>query len=106
MLNIDEMRTRQEQRLVPVFNAWTEAKKQLESAIALAEAREREYQEVCADVRKKLESLDVVASMAAEADEVIPAERRIEPAGLLRRSSRPLLPLNLRTRYARLSILQ
>jgi hypothetical protein len=66
MLNIDQVRTHQEQRLVPVLEAWNEAKRNLENAIALAETREREYREVFADVRKKLDALDLVISLATE----------------------------------------
>jgi len=88
MLNIDQVRTHQEQRLVPVLDAWNEAKRNLENAIALAEAREREYREVCADVRKKLDALDLVIHMARELRDEIP-ERR--PGNSVEIESTPML---------------
>ena len=69
MFNIELIRSRQEQRLVPARGTWNEAKKHLEEAIALAEAREREFREVSQDVQRRLEALDLVVSMAREIDE-------------------------------------
>ena len=80
MLNIDQVRTHQEQRLVPVLEAWNEAKRNLENAIALAETREREYREVFADVRKKLDALDLVISLARELRDELPEIHSINPA--------------------------
>ena len=144
MLNIDQVRTGQEQRLVSALDAWNEAKRRLENAIAVAEASEREYHVVCLDVRKRLDAVDLVISMAKELGAEVPRGRALNSvenptptlspnaskdikmgkteatpankqsstgvpqrlAGLLRRSSRPLFPANLRARYASLSILQ
>jgi hypothetical protein len=80
MLDIDQVRARQEQHLASALNAWNEAKRNLENAIALAEAREREYREVYADVRKKLDALDLVVSLARELHQEVPEGRLIEPA--------------------------
>jgi len=119
MLNVDQIRIHQEQRLAPALEAWNEAKRNLESALALAQTREREYREVCADVRKRLDAVDLVVSMAKELVE-IPGERLIQPAasqmlpapdaskdgGAARRTSRALFPPSVRARVASLSILQ
>jgi hypothetical protein len=53
VFDIEQIRRRQEQRLARSLESWNEAKKQLESAIALAEAREREFREVSDDVRRR-----------------------------------------------------
>jgi len=145
MFNFDQLRSRQEQRLLLAVETWNEAKVHLEKAIALAEAKEREYSEVAEDVRRRLDALELVGSMARELGGEVPAERSIVAAekqpmlmppenaagelkvtenppppapvtsgaseshgfdGFLHRSSRPLFPSNLRSKYARLSILQ
>jgi hypothetical protein len=67
MIKIDQLRNMQEQRLLPALEAWQEAKRQLESAIALAESREREYRVLSEDVQRMLGALDLVAAMAADA---------------------------------------
>lgn len=64
--HIDQLRQRQEQRLLPVLESWDAAKKHLEDAIALAEAREREFREVQEDVRRNLDALVLVIRMARE----------------------------------------
>jgi hypothetical protein len=146
MFDFDQLRSRQEQRLLLVLDSWNEAKEQLEKAIALAENKEREYREVSDDVRRRLDALDLVSSMARELGGEIPAERSLngsenqpmlmpppengagelkavekaetpvplqngppEPpafAGMMRTTSRPLFPSHVRSRFARLSILQ
>jgi len=149
MFNFDQLRSRQEQRLLLAVETWNEAKVHLEKAIALAEAKEREYSEVAEDVRRRLDALELVGSMARELGGEVPAERSIDAAekqpmlmppenaagelkvaenpatpapgpipvssgasesqgfnGFLHRSSRPLFPSHLRSKYARLSILQ
>jgi len=145
MFNFDQLRSRQEQRLLLAVETWNEAKVHLEKAIALAEAKEREYSEVSEDVRRRLDALELVGSMAREVGGEVPAERSIDAAekqpmlmppenaagelkvtensvtptpvpggaseshgfnGFLHRSSRPLFPSHVRSKYARLSILQ
>ena len=64
--NIDLLRQRQERRLVTVLESWEAAKKHLESALALAEAREREFREVQEDVRRNLDALVLVIGMTKE----------------------------------------
>ena len=71
--NIDRLRQRQEQRLLPVIESWDAAKKHLENAIALAEAREREFREVQEDVRRNLDALVLVIGMTKELGDEIPA---------------------------------
>ncbi len=66
VLKIDLLRSRQEERLLPVLEAWNMAKKTLEDAIAKAEAKEREYREIAEDVRQKVAALDLVARLAVE----------------------------------------
>jgi hypothetical protein len=86
MLKIDQLRTRQEQRLVPVLESWNEANDQLRKAIALADLKEREFREVSEDVERKLAALDIVMAMASESGEDAPAE-----LGLIASGNRPLL---------------
>jgi len=76
MFNVDLIRNRQEQRLMLLRAAWNEAKKHLEEAIALTEAREREFLQASQDVQRRLEALDLVASMARELDNPELAEER------------------------------
>lgn len=64
MVNIDHLRRCQEQRLIPVIASLEEAKKHLEEAIALAEAKELEFRDVSADVQRNLDALLRVAGMA------------------------------------------
>jgi hypothetical protein len=64
--HIDQLRQRQEQRLLPVLESWNTAKKHLEMAIAMAEAKEREYHEVQEDVRRNLDALVLVIRMARD----------------------------------------
>jgi hypothetical protein len=64
--HIDQLRQRQEQRLLPVLESWNAAKKHLETAIAMAEAKEREYHEVQEDVRRNLDALVLVIKMARD----------------------------------------
>lgn len=64
--HIDQLRQRQEQRLLPVLESWNNAKKHLEMAIAAAEAKEREYHEVQEDVRRNLDALVLVIKMARD----------------------------------------
>jgi hypothetical protein len=75
MLPVDELRRRQEQRLLPALAAWDEAKKNLEGAIALAEAREREYREIAEDVQRSLGALQLVLSMTQELEDAKLRER-------------------------------
>ena len=116
MLPVNELRHRQEQRLLPALAAWEEAKKSLESAIALAESREREYRDIADDVHRKLDALQTVIVMAQELEEsqgvgALEASRTSTPSarparsGVLQVSSRRLFPANWRSRETSLSIL-
>jgi hypothetical protein len=81
MFSVDLIRNRQEQRLMVLRAAWNEAKKHLEEAIALTEAREREFLQASQDVQRRLEALDLVASMARELNEPeLPEERGLKAA--------------------------
>jgi hypothetical protein len=72
MIDVDQIRIRQEQRLTPVLQALNEAKQHLANAIALVETRERQYREIQDDVKRKLDALALVISMAAEPAVQIP----------------------------------
>src|SRR5580704_5985849 len=90
MLRVDELRSRQEQRLARSLESWQEAKDHLAKAIALAEERERDLHEVSEDVQRKLAALDIVIGMASEplpGREVL-AERRLNAAA----ENRAMLP--------------
>jgi hypothetical protein len=130
MFDFDRLRSRQEQRLLLVLESWDEAKEHLQKAIALAENKEREYREVSEDVRRRLDALELVSAMARELGGDMPAERSLNasenqpmlmpppengengppepPAfdGMMRTTSRSLFPSHVRSRFARLSILQ
>jgi hypothetical protein len=146
MFDFDQLRKRQEQRLLLVLDSWNEAKEHLEKAIALAENKEQEYREVSDDVRRRLDALELVNGMIRELGAEFPAERSLNasdkqplltppaengaaelkamekgampaplqngppepPAfeGMTRTTSRPLFPSHVRSRFARLSILQ
>jgi hypothetical protein len=81
MFNVDLIRNRQEQRLMVLRTAWNEAKKHLEEAIALTETREREFIQASQDVQRRLEALDLVASMARELEAPeVPEERGLNAA--------------------------
>ncbi|MGA2713698.1 MAG: hypothetical protein ABSG41_11390 [Bryobacteraceae bacterium] len=88
MSNIDQLRHRQEQRLLPVLKSWDDAKKHLEEAIALAETRERDFRAVSEDVQRKLDALDLVIGMAKEFGDEAPPE--ISPGA---EGNRPVLML-------------
>jgi hypothetical protein len=79
MLDADDIRKHQEQRLVPPLEAWNEAKEHLAKAIALAELREREYLAISEDVQRKLGALDVVIGMANEIEDVPESLPRLLP---------------------------
>ena len=113
MLPVEELRRRQEQRLLPPLTAWEEAKKKLEEAIALAEAREHEYRLIAEDVQRKLGALQMVIGMTQELDEArsialieqsAPSHRPLQN-GLVRVSSRRLFAANWRSKETSLSIL-
>ncbi len=145
MPGLDQLRSRQEQRISLALESWNEAKEQLKKAMAFAAAREREYREVSEDVRRRLDALELVSHMArefgeealilnrADASENLPrltAPRsetekskaieiatKLNPAQCIapgpsalhvgvRKSSRPLFSSDVRSRLARLSILQ
>jgi hypothetical protein len=76
--HIDQLRQRQEQRLLPVLESWNTAKKHLEMAIAAAEAKEREYHDVQEDVRRNLDALVLVIKMARDNDGAARVGGRVE----------------------------
>ena len=80
MLDLDQLRSRQEQRLIPALESWNLAKKHLEEAIALCEAREREFQQVSEDVKRRIDALQLVATMANELQAPASADRSLPPA--------------------------
>jgi hypothetical protein len=121
MFEIEQIRRRHEQRLARSLESWNEAKKQLEIAIGLAEARERELREVSADVRRRLDALDFVNGMANEPESggdvpPMPAPNPPETqgagadlhrlGGFLNRRSRPLFSSEQRAGFSALSIPQ
>ena len=77
MIEQELLRRRQEQRLSLARESWNSARKHLEDAIVLAQAAEREFCEISEDVRKRIEALDLVVSMAEELDDDAPAPRRL-----------------------------
>jgi len=124
MLDIAELRAREERKVVAALHSLNGARKDLQDAISETEARERRFREVSEDVRRRLEALDLVERMAEETDEEAvdhPADQTAEGLSQLliatsppatekvthavRTSSRPLFPSLRRTRAAELSIL-
>lgn len=77
MFSLDQLRRRQEQRLLLALESWNEAKEQLKTALALAADKEREYHEVSADVRRRLDAMELVSSMARELGEEILPDRSL-----------------------------
>jgi hypothetical protein len=80
------LRRRQEQRLSLARESWNSARKHLEDAIVLAQAAEREFCEISEDVRKRIEALDLVVSMAEERDDETPrrlTEKKADPLPML-----------------------
>jgi hypothetical protein len=69
MFSLDKLRNRQEQRLLLALESWNEAKEHLKAALELAAAKEREYHEVSEDVRRRLDAMELVRSMALELGE-------------------------------------
>jgi hypothetical protein len=65
---LERLRTLQEERLLTALETWDQAKKQLEEAVARAEAKEREFRAVSEDIKRRLDALDLVKSMAAECE--------------------------------------
>jgi hypothetical protein len=91
--HIDQLRQRQEQRLLPVLESWNTAKKHLEMAIAAAEAKEREYHEVQEDVRRNLDALVLVIRMARDmggetAAKVSPKAEESQPVTMISENTR------------------
>lgn len=124
MLDIDNLRARQERKVVAALHSLNNARKDLQDAISETEARERRFREVSEDVRRRLEALDMVARMADEPDEEIiepPSDQTVEglsklmiatspPAAekvvrAVHTTSRPMFPSLRRARGSELSIL-
>jgi hypothetical protein len=145
MFSLDQLRSRQEQRVSLALESLNQAKEHLKQAMELAAAKEREYSEVSEDVRRRLDAMELVRTMARELDEEGLSDRSLNapenqprlmpprnPATELtavekavtrvavrsdaretaafedrvRKSSRPLFTSDVRSRLARLSILQ
>ena len=77
MIEQELLRRRLEQRLSLARESWNTARKHLEDAIMVAQAAEREFSEISEDVRKRIEALDLVVSMAEELEGKDPAPRRL-----------------------------
>ena len=75
MFSLNQLRSRQEQRLSLALESWNEAKEHLKKALALAAAKEREYHEVSEDVRRRVAALQLVSSMARELGEEVLSDR-------------------------------
>jgi len=75
MFSLDQLRKQQEQRLLLALESWNEAKERLRTALALAAAKEREYREVSEDVRRRLDAMELVRSMARELGEEVLSDR-------------------------------
>ncbi|HEX4137033.1 MAG TPA: hypothetical protein VHY84_20650 [Bryobacteraceae bacterium] len=80
MLILEQLRTLQEERLLTALETWDQARKQLEEAVTRAEAREREFREVSEDIKRRLDALDLVKSMAGELKGHAPAEQELPAA--------------------------
>lgn len=92
MISVDKLQDAQEQRLKSALDCWNDAKKNLETAIALAEAREKDYHKVAEDVRLKMDALQVVISMA-DALENETAPRSVSDGTALRAERTALEPV-------------
>ncbi len=77
MFSLDQLRRRQEQRLLLALESWDEAKEHLKAALELAAAKEREYNKVSEDVRRRLDAMELVSSMARELGEEVVLDRSI-----------------------------
>jgi hypothetical protein len=66
MIPFDVLKNREDRRLVPYLDAWNAAREHLKAAIALAEAREKEYQAAVAERDRKLQALNTVSDMIRE----------------------------------------
>jgi hypothetical protein len=77
MFSLDQLRRRQEQRLSLALESWNEAKEHLQKAMALAAAKEQEYREVSEDVRRRLDAMELVSSMARELGEEVISDRSL-----------------------------
>jgi len=92
MVNLELLRNRQEQRLLPALEAWDLAKRNLQEAIALAETREREFREVSEDVKRRVAALELVGGMAREIEAPAPMEHAL-PAAVQPRLAPPPEPI-------------
>ena len=83
MFSLDKLRSRQEQRLSLALESWNGAKEHVNTALALAAAKEREYREVAEDVQRRLDAMELVRSMAKElGEEVLPDQSLNAPENL------------------------
>jgi hypothetical protein len=77
MFSLDQLRRRQEQRLSLALESWNDAKEHLKTALARAAAKEQEYREVSEDVRRRLDAMELVRTMARELGEEVPSDRSL-----------------------------
>ena len=102
VIDADQIRMRQEQRLLSARQALEEARAQLASATALVETREQEYQSVHDDAGQKLAALELVISMASEAGDPVnsePVETTIEDADDHGPGQKSLIPTRVVLRW-------
>jgi hypothetical protein len=78
MFSLDQLRRRQEQRRLLALESWNGAKEHLKAALELAAGKEREYREVLADVRRRLDAVELVSSMASESGEDVIPDRSLK----------------------------
>lgn len=126
--NLAFLRELEERRLLAALHTWEAEKKRLEEAIAWGEAKEREFREISDDVKRRIEALELVASMnrasqpelaaqpnqcTATVPENTPVAPEVAPVpeprpidSKVRRSWRPLFSAGLQSAAAGLSILQ
>lgn len=66
MIDVDQLRIHEEQRLAAALAALDEAQKQLLKAMELVAARESECREIQSDVKRNLDAMEVVQRLASE----------------------------------------
>ncbi len=102
VIDADQIRMRQEQRVVSARQALDEARVQLASAMALVETLEQEYQSVQNDAGRKLSALELVLSMAGEPDDHVdsePAETTVEDTDDHGQGQQSLIPKRVVLRW-------
>ncbi len=107
--DLDQLRSILENRLSAALQAWELEKQRLQEAVARAETKEHEYNEIAENVKQRLAAIDLVALMHQEQQTPAlpaPAPQALAPVALpqpgppptiapepiIRSSSRPLFP--------------